>query len=71
MKRSPNGGTAASKARTKVKAAAKRARKPAALPMSDGPAGVKACIASMEPWQMAIAKRVDALVAKLVPGKPL
>jgi hypothetical protein len=35
---------------------------------SDGDAGVQAYIASMEPWQAAIAKRVDALVVKHVPG---
>lgn len=38
------------------------------LPKSDGDAGVQAYIASLEPWQAAIAKRVDALVAKHVPG---
>lgn len=45
-----------------------KARRPASLPKSDGPAGVKAYIASMEPWQGAIARRVDALVVKHVPG---
>jgi hypothetical protein len=45
----------------------RKARKPAVLPMSDGDAGVKAYIASMEPWQAAIAKRLDALVVKHVP----
>ena len=45
-----------------------KARKPASLPKSDGDAGVRAYIASMEPWQAAIAKRVDALVVKQVPG---
>jgi hypothetical protein len=45
-----------------------KARKPATLPKSDGDAGVQAFIASMEPWQAAIAKRVDALVVKHVPG---
>jgi hypothetical protein len=45
----------------------RKARKPASLPKSDGDAGVEAYIASMEPWQAAIAKRVDALVAKHVP----
>ncbi len=38
------------------------ARKPASLPKSDGGAGVQTYIASMEPWQAAIAKRVDVLV---------
>ena len=47
---------------------ARKARKPAALPKSDGDAGVQAFIASMEPWQAAIARRVDALVVKHVPG---
>jgi len=46
----------------------RKARKPAVLPKSDGDAGVQAYIASMEPWQAAIAKRVDALVVKHVPG---
>ena len=46
----------------------RKARKPAMLPKSDGDAGVQAYIASMEPWQAAIAKRVDALVVKHVPG---
>jgi hypothetical protein len=45
----------------------RKARKPASLPKSDGDAGVQAYIASMEPWQAAIAKRVDALVVKHVP----
>ena len=40
----------------------RKARKPASLPKSDGDAGVQAYIASMEPWQAAIAKRVDALL---------
>ena len=43
------------------------ARKPAVLPKSDGDAGVQAFIASLEPWQAALAKRVDALVVKRVP----
>ena len=47
---------------------ARKARKPASLPKSEGNAGVQAYIASMEPWQAAIAKRVDALVVKHVPG---
>jgi hypothetical protein len=38
------------------------------VPKSDGNAGVQAYIASMEPWQAAIARRVDALVVKHVPG---
>ncbi len=46
----------------------RKARKPASLPKSDGPAGVRAYIAGMEPWQAAIARRVDALVVKHVPG---
>src|SRR5262245_59784025 len=46
----------------------RKARKPAYLPKSDGDAGVQAYIASMEPWQAAIARRVDALVVKHVPG---
>jgi hypothetical protein len=44
------------------------ARKPAILPKSDGGAGVAAYIASMEPWQAAVARRVDRLVVKHVPG---
>ena len=46
----------------------RKARKPASLPKSDGDAGVMAYIASMEPWQAAVARRVDALVVKHVPG---
>jgi hypothetical protein len=46
----------------------RKASKPASLPKSDGDAGVQAYIASMEPWQAAIAKRVDALVVQHVPG---
>ena len=46
----------------------RKARKPASLPKSDGDAGVQAYIASMEPWQATIAKRVDALVVRHVPG---
>lgn len=45
----------------------RKARKPAALAKSDGAGGVRAYIASMEPWQASIARRVDALVVKLVP----
>ena len=44
-----------------------KARNPAMLPMSDGDAGVQAYIASMEPWQAAIARRVDALVGSTCP----
>jgi hypothetical protein len=44
-----------------------KARKPARLPKSDGAAGVRAYVASMEPWQRSIARRVDALVVKHVP----
>jgi hypothetical protein len=50
------------------KPAVAKARKPAVLPKSDGDAGVQAYMASMEPWQAAIAKRVDLLVVKHVPG---
>src|SRR5262249_56085246 len=46
----------------------RKACKPAYLPKSDGDAGVQAYIASMEPWQAAIAERVDTLVVKHVPG---
>ena len=64
---------AAAKAKTSTapsagKASPRKARKPAYLPKSDGDAGVQAYILSMEPWQAAIAKRVDALVVKHVPG---
>lgn len=45
----------------------RKARKPASLPKSDGDAGVQAYIASLEPWQAGIAKRVDELVVKHVP----
>ncbi len=45
-----------------------KARRPASLPKSEGDAGVQAYIASMEPWQAAMAARVDALVVKHVPG---
>ena len=54
--------------RSATKTPPRKARKPVSLPKSDGDAGVKAFIASMEPWQAAIARRVDALVAKHVPG---
>lgn len=43
-----------------------KARNPRVLPKSDGDAGVQAYIASMEPWQAAIARRVDALVVEHV-----
>jgi hypothetical protein len=46
----------------------RKARKPASLPKSNGDAGAQAYIASMEPWQAAIAKGVHALVVKHVPG---
>ena len=49
------------------KSSAPKARKPAVLPKSDGDAGVQAYIASLEPWQAALARRVDALVVKRVP----
>jgi hypothetical protein len=52
----------------KTKGVPGKARKPARLPKSDGAAGVRAYIASLEPWQATIAKRVDALVGKHVPG---
>src|SRR5580765_3798645 len=51
-----------------AKAKTAKARRPASLPKSDGDVGVQAYIASMEPWQAAIAKRVDLLVVKHVPG---
>src|SRR5215475_14233396 len=50
------------------KVALAKARKPASLPKSDGDAGVQQYIASLEPWQSAIAKRVDALVVKHAPS---
>jgi hypothetical protein len=53
--------------RKAVKRASPKARKPAVLPKSDGDAGVRAYIASLEPWQAAVARRVDALVVKRVP----
>src|SRR3954468_547023 len=51
-----------------AKRSSRKARKPAYLPKSDGDAGVQAYIASLEPWQAAIARRVDALVVEHVPG---
>ena len=64
--------SAAAKAKTSnspsaAKGSPRKARQPAVLPKSDGDAGVQAFIDSMEPWQAAIAKRVDALVVKHVP----
>jgi hypothetical protein len=50
------------------KGLSRKARKPASLPKSDGDAGVQAYIATLEPWQAALAKRVDALLVKHVPG---
>ena len=40
-------------ARAAARALPPKARKPAMLPKSDGNAGVKAYIASLEPWQAA------------------
>lgn len=62
------GESKASRAPTAGKAVPRKARKPAMLPKSDGNAGVQAYIASMEPWQAAIAERVNALVVKHVPN---
>ena len=64
---------AAAKAKTSSSPSAgralpRKARKPAMLPRSDGASGVQAYLASLEPWQAAIARRVDALVVKHVPG---
>jgi hypothetical protein len=64
--------TARSKAKTfgsssAGKTSPRKARKPRSLPKSDGDAGVQAFIESLEPWQAAIAQRVDALVVKRVP----
>ena len=61
--------SAAAKAKTSnspspAKGSPRKARQPAVLPKSDGDAGVQAFIDSMEPWQAAIAKRVDAPVGK-------
>ncbi len=39
------------------------------LPMSDGDAGVQAYIASMEPRQAAIAKRLDGFSSGSMEGK--
>jgi len=50
------------------KGSPRKARKPAMLPKSDGDAGVQAYIASLEPWQAAVAQRIDALVVKHVSG---
>ena len=60
--------TASKSTKASARKPATAARKPASLPKSDGDAGVQAYIASMEPWQAAIAKRIDALVVKHVPG---
>ena len=60
--------SAAPAAKAGAPSKAPKARKPAMLPKSDGDAGVQAYIDSMEPWQADIARRVDALVAKHVPG---
>ena len=57
-----------SKSRSDAKDLSRKSRKPVSLPKSDGDAGVQAYIASMEPWQAAIAKRVDALVVSHVRG---
>jgi hypothetical protein len=43
----------------------RKARKPASLPKSEGDAGVLAYIASMEPWQAAIAKCVARREARV------
>jgi hypothetical protein len=45
-----------------------KARKPISLPKSDGDEGVQAYIASMEPWQADLARRVDGLVVEHVPN---
>ncbi len=45
-----------------------KAGKPASLPKSDGDAGVQAYIASLAPWQAALARRVDAMVVAQVPA---
>jgi hypothetical protein len=57
----------AKKSTAAKKSSRQKARKPASLPKSEGDAGVQAYIESMEPWQAAIAKRVDELVVKHVP----
>lgn len=56
-----------STSRSAGKGSPRKAKKPAQLPKSDGDAGVQAYFASMEPWQAALARRVDALVVKCVP----
>ena len=69
LKAHPTTGKAKpARSRSAGNASPRKARKPASLPKSDGTAGVRAYIASMEPWQAAIARRVDALVVKQVPG---
>jgi hypothetical protein len=60
--------TKAAKTSAPKKASPQKARKPAVLPKSDGDAGVQTYINSMEPWQAAIARRIDALVMEHVPG---
>jgi hypothetical protein len=64
----PTAKTTTAKSRSEVKGLSRKARKPVSLPKSDGDEGVQAYIASMEPWQAAIAERVDALVVKHVRG---
>ena len=59
----------AAKAAKPAKPAAKKAaKKPARLAKSDGAAPVKAYIASLEPYQQTLAKRIDAIVVREVPG---
>ena len=60
--------TSPTKSASARKGSHRKARKPAMLPKSDGDAGVQAYIASLEPWQAAVAQRVDALVVKHVSG---
>jgi len=55
-----------SKSKSNAKDLSRKARKPVSLPQSDGDAGVRAYIASMEPWQAA--KRIDALIVSHVRG---
>jgi len=66
--RKPSASEQTSSAVRAGSALSRKARKPASLPKSDGDTGVQAYIASMEPWQAAIAKRVDALIDEHVPG---
>lgn len=58
---------AASTGSAPAKARRPPARKPASLPRSDGEEGVQAFIASMEPWQAALAARVDQFIVQNVP----